>query len=516
MTPRILTLLALSLALQSCDDFAKLGEAAECRNGLPSCPVTDAGAVDAGAIDAGGVDAGAVDAGAVDAGAVDAGAVDAGAVDAGAIDAGAVDAGLPVLSVTLRSAWSATEGGLVAGARPFRSGLAPMDGGLVLWLVSTVNSADIVDGFPRVYLSGYAVAIASSTGLWLDQDGGRTARTTTTALSYLASYVTPPNVTRRRATIGKAEILVDGGLPTYSDGGTVFADGGPLTFSNQKSTAYFMLDTPQVSGTLIDQGLSSAPLASGPLMTDAGLGHAYVSQGAQAAAETQLVLTAPFSRTYPGFTCRAFPIDIVTTYEAGVNGGVDRLLTLSSCGLNTYVLSYSAQVAGVELDLGPVATARMSIAAEGTPGRAPFVAVADATSLRVQRLNTAGTAMSAQAKLIDGGGLRVESLAVDERNRPVVVLSAARDVTFLPAGPTIRSNSGLLFVGLNEDLSVRWVGPLFVADGENLRSSAAAFSGDHLVVAVECQTPGGSASLCDANRSPVLIRVGVSPQNDLP
>ncbi len=509
MNARTLAACSVAVASLACESFESLGVAAACRNQLPRCPTLDAGTVDAGTVDAGTVDAGTVDAGTSDAGTSDAGTVDAGTVDAGVVDAGVVDAGAAQLVLSL--AWTAREGGLFAGARPFRSHLAAMDGGLVLWAMSTVNPTDVFDGPPKDLVGGYAVAVDVGSGSWLLNDGGLGPRSSDAALSYLTSYVSPLNVTAGRATLAKAELLLDGGEPRYSDGGTLLSDGGRPQFSNRNATQLFSLDVREVRGSLLSYDLAQLPLAAGPLsLLDGGRTEATVLRGATG---TQLTLAGQSIAAHP---CQALPLDVVTTHDSTVGLTVDRLLTLSVCA-EARVLAYSAQVALGDLSLGPVTSARMGIAPEGTSGRAPCVAASSASALTVYRLTPAGTAVAARVPLVTRGPIpAVEAVAVDTLNRPVLVLRAPRGELVEVAGlrAPVASAAGLLVLGLGEDLQVRWGGPVVLANGEALRASAAVFSEGRLVVALECAA-ASDAGVC-TSLSPALARVGPFPLFDLP
>lgn len=495
--------LALCVLFAGCADFEALGDEARCHSQLPGC--SDAGAVDAGAVDAGVADAGVADAGAADAdaGAADAGAADAGILDAGPPDAGEVDAGPPAVRVRLVPAWAATEGFAPTLSARGPSAVLAADAGHVMFFVS---SAPLVQtNVPAGYVQGYVTLIDTATGLTRLNDGGLGVRSSDSVLNYVPSYVAALGARGPNAFVITSERLVDGGPAPLLDGGSLEPDGGGGIYGNGEAASYYSgVDLYRTVVTYLSAPLlANSQLRVGSTLTDALIGDApdgsllilQTSQGQSI--KTEL---AP---------CRGLVNDTVTTITDVSGVADDRLVTLSPCdgqsGLS--IASYSYNHPFVITPLGAaISSGRMAIAPEGTPRRAPFVAwrTTLTPSVQIARLDPNGAAIALSRPVVTSGfSPRVESMTVDDLNRPILILSTrfSEMVQFfdLPGQPVV-SSSGLLIAGFDEDLHLRWVGPLTTTD-DQLASSAATWVAGQLVIEAHCPqslstapAPGGFCS----------------------
>ena len=446
-------------------------------------------------------------------------------VDAGRLasaDSGPRDGG-PL--VTFEPSWALHEGS--ADREPFRSDLVVNNAGLVLWFVSTTSTDPASDDFGVP--TGAILTVEPEAGAVLEADGGPSKSCAPgRARVALPAAHAPPTVFRSDG--GPDDAVLIALALRASDGGTPGprADGGARPPLN----AFAALSLTQVPPTLQLTAVSAGdePIAAGRLTLTsailAGFGERRDVLVRRGAADTSVVFLPGASRTeatIPGFACTAAPSDVVTTLVDPAGGPADRLHTLSVCGGTTHLLSYSGTFnatgrwTGRDTSLGPFPSARMGIARHGTPARAPVAALAGGTFAFVTRfppdgdplLGPAGMPIPSRRLVAGSSPVRVEAVAVDDSNRPLVVLGTTPGQPLaITTGPStadlpVTSASGLVLVQLTEALELRAVGPLSV--GAGLRASSAVFTGAAgLLVSVTCDQP---ESFCGAGRGPTLVRV---------
>ncbi len=455
------------------------------------------------------------------------------------MDAGMLD---PIVMGSFEVAWTQGEGD--PNSDPLRGDLVLNNAGQVLWFVSSSSKDSSAADFNVP--SGYVVSLVPATGQYVQSDGGvlvlpdgGPSRLRGVPLQAdLPSFFSPPNACRTgggfqdAARLALSELLVDGGpAPALPDGGL-------------RGFGSAIGQVPLVPGTLEREFLTflnggAIAVAAGrlTLVDPASLAppqvrDAYVRRSSPTS-PTELVFsptTSAAERVEPGFACAQLPTDVVTTLGTLDGGSADRLITLSVCNGVAHVLAYSGRLSSVpggsnnnDLNLGTVSSARMAIAGEGTPRRAPFVAVVRPDGVFIVRLEPDGTAtlgptgLPASAKLLvqpTANPVSIEALAVNDANEPLValrttpntMLSIVRNGSLPPVQVT--PASGVVLIQLSEDLWYRSVGPL--AGNASLRVSSAAIAGStsgqrRLLLSVTCDIAG--SSVCERGRGPALLGV---------
>ncbi|MCA2977461.1 MAG: hypothetical protein INH37_04190, partial [Myxococcaceae bacterium] len=484
----------LAGAAVGCSNFDELRREAECRNELPSCPRALDGSVDDGGRDAGGVDAGA---------GTDAGPRDSGVSDGGR---GGRDAGVATAK------WAQSEG--VLGLEPFRSDLVVNNAGQVLWFVSRyAREASAADfNVP----TGYVVSLVPATGQYVQSDGGvlvlpdggPSRLRERPALEPLPSLHGPPNVSQVGSGFEDAvffplaPLLTDGGVAPLRDGGTQRGNGNAYAFISLAAGA-------PLTQTVRSVGATESVLAAGRLTLDNpslppnGVREAYVFG---AGASTTLVFIASdggAERIQMAFDCGDRPVDVVTTSLNPDGGRSDRIVTLSRCNGEARVAAHSGEFDngswnGKTSEVGMRTSARMGIARPGVPGRVPYLAVADSNGAALISLDPAGNfvaTLSATRTLTRSATVSIEAIAVDDANRPLVVLRVDPIIPVAIEGGAqqVVSGTGLILVQLEANASkLVSYGPLEFPDAGLLRATSAVFAGSaagpqQLLLTVTCE-----------------------------